>query len=57
MNLQEITKTIHVSEATIVRFVKKLGFKNFIDFKLEIAKQNYNPKPKRQKQLCRNYRI
>lgn len=46
MNLQEITKTIHVSEATIVRFVKKLGFKGFIDFKLEIAKQNYNPKPK-----------
>lgn len=40
MSLQEITKNIMVSEATIVRFVKKIGYKGFIDFKLEVAKQN-----------------
>lgn len=40
MSLQEITKKIKVSEATIVRFVKKIGYKGFIDFKLEIAKEN-----------------
>lgn len=39
MSLNEITKKINVSEATIVRFVKKLGFKGFIKFKLEVAKE------------------
>lgn len=39
MSLQEITKKIKISEATIVRFVKKIGYKGFIDFKLEVAKQ------------------
>lgn len=42
MALQEITKKISVSEATIVRFVRKLGFKGFIDFKLRIAKETQN---------------
>ncbi len=41
MNLQEINEKISVSEATITRFVRKLGFKGFIDFKLEIAKESY----------------
>lgn len=40
MSLQEITKNIKVSEATIVRFVRKMGYKGFIDFKLDIAKNN-----------------
>ncbi|CAM3212418.1 MurR/RpiR family transcriptional regulator [Streptobacillus felis] len=39
MPLHEITKRINVSEATIVRFVKKIGFKGFIDFKLEVARE------------------
>lgn len=39
MSLNEITQKIGVSEATIVRFVKKIGFKGFIEFKLEVAKQ------------------
>lgn len=40
MSLQEITKEIKVSEATITRFSRKLGFHGFTDFKLEIAKEN-----------------
>lgn len=39
MSLTEITKKIGVSEATIVRFVRKVGYKGFIDFKLEVAKE------------------
>lgn len=39
MSLNEITQEIGVSEATIVRLVKKIGFKGFIQFKLEVAKQ------------------
>ncbi|WP_064615270.1 MurR/RpiR family transcriptional regulator [Streptobacillus moniliformis] len=39
MPLHEITKKINLSEATIVRFVKKIGFKGFIDFKLEVARE------------------
>ncbi|WP_068268071.1 MurR/RpiR family transcriptional regulator [Caviibacter abscessus] len=45
MSLQEITKKIKVSEATIVRFVKKLGYKGFIEFKLEVAKENMVENP------------
>lgn len=40
MSLQEITKEILVSEATITRFTRKLGFKGFIDFKLEVAREH-----------------
>lgn len=40
MSLQEITKEINVSEATITRFSRKLGFQGFTDFKLEIAKED-----------------
>ena len=39
MPLHEITKKIKVSEATIFRFVKKIGFKGFIEFKLEVARE------------------
>lgn len=44
MSLQEITKQISVSEATIVRFTKKLGFKGFVHFKIDIAKENIDDK-------------
>ncbi|MGL4740256.1 MAG: MurR/RpiR family transcriptional regulator [Sarcina sp.] len=37
--LTEISKTVKVGEATIIRLVKKLGFKGFQNFKLEIAKE------------------
>lgn len=39
--LTEISKNINVGEATILRFVKKMNFKGFQNFKLEIAKE-YN---------------
>ena len=39
-SLNEITKQINVGEATIVRFVKKIGFSGFQDFKLQIAKED-----------------
>lgn len=51
MSLTEITKTIAVSEATIVRFVRKLGFKGFSDFKLEIAKEE----PLLKNEVCEDY--
>lgn len=40
-SLNEITKQINVGEATIVRFVKKIGFAGFQDFKLQIAKEDF----------------
>lgn len=40
-SLQEIAKKINVGEATIVRFVKKIGFSGFQDLKLQIAKEDY----------------
>lgn len=40
-SLQEIAKKINVGEATIVRFVKKVGFSGFQDLKLQIAKEDY----------------
>ncbi len=39
MSLQEIAKEIAVSEATITRFTRKIGYKGFVDFKLEIARE------------------
>ncbi len=39
MSLEDITKKIDVSKATIFRVVKKLGFKGFIEFKLEVARE------------------
>lgn len=38
--LQEISKAINVGEASIVRFVKKIGFSGFQDMKIEIAKED-----------------
>ena len=38
-SLQEIAKKISVGEATIVRFVKKIGFNGFQDLKINIAKE------------------
>lgn len=38
--LIEISKNISVGEATIVRFVKRIGFSGFQDLKLEIAKED-----------------
>lgn len=40
--LLEISKKIKVGEATIIRFVKKIGFSGFQELKLEIAKE-YKP--------------
>jgi len=38
--LLEISKNINVGEATIIRFVRKIGFSGFQDLKLEIAKED-----------------
>ncbi len=38
--LLEISKKINVGEATILRFVKKIGFNGFQDLKLQIAKDD-----------------
>ena len=40
-SLQEIAKKISVGEATIVRFVKKIGFNGFQDLKINIAKEDF----------------
>ncbi|AWK50770.1 MurR/RpiR family transcriptional regulator [Clostridium beijerinckii] len=37
--LLEISQNIEVGEATIIRFVRKIGFSGFQDLKLEIAKE------------------
>ncbi|MDO5061771.1 MAG: MurR/RpiR family transcriptional regulator [Peptostreptococcaceae bacterium] len=37
--LQEISKSVGVGEATIVRFCHKIGFEGFHDFKLTVAKE------------------
>ncbi len=39
MSLQDISRDIQVSEATIMRFTRKLGYRGFVDFKLEIARE------------------
>lgn len=41
LSLNEISEEIKVGEATIVRFVKKIGFNGFKDLKLQIAKEDY----------------
>lgn len=38
--LLEISKSINVGEATIIRFVRKIGFGGFQDLKFEIAKED-----------------
>jgi len=38
--LLEISQSIDVGEATIIRFVRKIGFSGFQDLKFEIAKEN-----------------
>lgn len=38
--LLEISQNIEVGEATIIRFVRKIGFSGFQDLKFEIAKEN-----------------
>ena len=38
--LLEISKNIHVGEASIMRFVRKIGYHGFQDLKLEIAKED-----------------
>ena len=40
-SLQEIGRKINVGEATIVRFVKKIGFNGFQDLKINIAKEDF----------------
>lgn len=42
--LLEISKNINVGEATIIRFVRRVGFSGFQDLKLEIAKETNTDK-------------
>lgn len=42
--VQELSKKINVSTATLVRFAHKLGFQGFPDLKLALAKESVNEK-------------
>ncbi|APF23651.1 MurR/RpiR family transcriptional regulator [Clostridium butyricum] len=53
--LLEISQNIEVGEATIIRFVRKIGFSGFQDLKLEIAKENNNDIESNSNSLDNNY--
>ncbi len=36
LSLKELAETLHITQVTIVSFVKKLGYKSFVDFKKEL---------------------
>ena len=38
MTILDISQAAHVSEASVIRFCNKMGFKRLIDFKIQIAK-------------------
>ncbi len=38
MTIMDISQVAHVSEASVMRFCNKIGFKRLIDFKIQIAK-------------------
>ena len=42
--LSEMSKAIHVGEATIMRFVYKLGYESLAQFKVEIIKESIKDK-------------
>lgn len=49
--LSNLAEETHLSEATIFKFVKKIGFKGFQDFKITIA-SNYRMSEQRSRQLA-----
>lgn len=53
--LLEISQNIEVGEATIIRFVRKIGFSGFQDLKFEIAKENNNDIESNSNSLDNNY--
>lgn len=44
-SIQEVTKSVGVGDATIIRFCKKIGFKGFQDLKLQIAMEDLSEQP------------
>jgi len=38
--LSQMSKTVHVGEATIMRFIYKLGYENLAQFKVAIIQEN-----------------
>lgn len=46
MSIQDIVKKTHVSESTISRFPKHIGFSNFKEMKHYIAQNNASPATK-----------
>lgn len=42
-SITELAEKCGVSEATVVRFSRKLGFKGYQDFKIVLAQENVNP--------------
>ena len=53
--LLEISQNIDVGEATIIRFVRKIGFSGFQDLKFEIAKENNNDIESNSNSVDNNY--
>lgn len=43
MTISSLAKNVHVSNATITRFVKKMGCANFYAFKLQLAEGAVTP--------------
>ena len=41
-SISEIAKENNIGEATVTRFVKRVGFNNFQEFKLSVAKEFYS---------------
>src|SRR5690554_1833198 len=39
-SLQEVTQSVKVGDATVIRFCKKIGFDGFQDLKLQIAMED-----------------
>lgn len=39
LSLQDLSQECYVSQASIIRFVKKLGLKGFADFKVHLAQE------------------
>ncbi|UUC96769.1 hypothetical protein NOX35_28690 (plasmid) [Comamonas sp. C11] len=48
MTISSLAKTVDVSNATITRFVKKMGCTNFYNFKLQLAESPAPKAPRRQ---------
>jgi len=44
MSMMEIANDVGVSDASVLRFVRSIGFKGFNDFKIALATSLYNPR-------------